>query len=257
MSMKAKQRRINILSLIEREGSVNVEELAEQYSISVETIRRDLRILNDEGFAQRTYGGALRTEKVATSFPFHESLGTNREQKAAIGGEAAKLVAPGDNIFIDDSTLGLAFARNIPSDLEITVVTTSYNVALYLLNKNERAKVYVTGGELDKDGITRDPRMYLELRKYSIDKAFFSAIAVNERGSFHSTVEYQQLAHTLEEVSQSLILLSDYPKMEKNAFFFGLKLQQFSFLITDEGASPFFLDKVKKTGCQVITASCS
>lgn len=74
---------------VRRIGSVSVEELVDTYQVSVETIRRDLRILDEKGFLRRTYGGAVKREQTTWDMPYYERMQLNLERKEAIAREAA------------------------------------------------------------------------------------------------------------------------------------------------------------------------
>lgn len=120
---------------VRRVGSVSVEELVDTYQVSVETIRRDLRILDEKGFLRRTYGGAVKREQTTWDMPYYERMQLNLERKEAIAREAVKLLEDGDSVFIDGNTSGLVLSRYVPDDKNLTIVTNSAMVTLNLIQK--------------------------------------------------------------------------------------------------------------------------
>lgn len=85
--MNASKRRAEILNKINQKGNVVVDELIQQYQVSEETIRRDLRILDENGYVKRVYGGAERIEKTTRYMPYEDRLMVQYSEKLAIGKE--------------------------------------------------------------------------------------------------------------------------------------------------------------------------
>ncbi|MCI3926894.1 DeoR/GlpR family DNA-binding transcription regulator [Paenibacillus sp. TRM 82003] len=252
--MKTSQRRNEILERIDLDGEVSVERLLQVYEVSVETIRRDLRVLDERGFVKRVYGGAVKLDQSIRDIPYSDRLTQNLSEKEAIAREAAKLLDDGDSVYIDGKTTCLSLIRHIPQDMELTVVTNSIHVGFQLSSHKVNCSVFLVGGQLDKDGMTTGPKLYQDLKEYRLDKAFFSAIAVNAKGCYYAKPEPQQLAYTLAEVSMNLHLLVDSSKLNRSAFLLGLELNRFDSIVTDAGAPASFLEAAKAASCNVIVA---
>lgn len=250
--MNSTRRRKDIIKLIERIGNVTVEDLTSKYRVSEETIRRDLRMLDKSGHAKRVYGGAVRHEKTTRYLPLEDRLSINRLKKEEIAKKAVKLLEDGDSVFIDGKTTCLIFSQYISPELDLTIVTNSMFLANELFSQKGNFKVHLVGGEINSDGMTTGPKLHQELKGYRFDKAFFSCIGLNVNGCFYSKTEPQQLAHTLSEISHELILLADSSKINKNAFLFGMALDQFKYIVTDKEAPLDFLDKMSDSPCKVI-----
>lgn len=71
------RRRNEIIMEVRRTGSVSVDELMLSYGVSVETIRRDLRILDEKGIVRRTYGGAVKREQTTWDMPYYDRMQLN------------------------------------------------------------------------------------------------------------------------------------------------------------------------------------
>ena len=63
------ERKNTILSRLMAEGKVIVSDLALEFDVTEETIRRDLDKLEKEGLAKKTYGGAVKNENLNTELP--------------------------------------------------------------------------------------------------------------------------------------------------------------------------------------------
>ena len=147
------QQRLNaIMTALQGAGSVNVEEMAEQLSVTVVTIRRDLDVLEQRGLLRRTHGGAVSIEPF-----FYEPFKKDRsfvaqverlaQEKRRIGRAAAALIEPGQTIAITPGTTTSEVIRGLPFNSNITVITNTVNIAMEL-SKRKDVNVFVTGGHL-------------------------------------------------------------------------------------------------------------
>ncbi|MCI3922337.1 DeoR/GlpR family DNA-binding transcription regulator [Paenibacillus sp. TRM 82003] len=255
MSHKANARRKGIKALIEKQGKIGADELARRYEISIETVRRDLRTLEAEGAIKRSYGIAEKVEPFTNYLPYTERLTHNQALKEAIAQAAVERLKPGDAIFIDGKTTGLAFARNIPREMELSIATNSAFAVSQLTRMLSRAQIYLIGGEVDKDGLTSGPKFYQELRNYWFQKVFFSVAALNRQGCFFVKPDSALLVQQLSEVGEEMVLLADSSKLERKAFVYGLELSKIDCLITDWEAPSAFVEDVRRMGCNVVIAN--
>jgi DeoR/GlpR family transcriptional regulator of sugar metabolism len=153
--MLAVERRSRIVETVQSARSVSTEELSRQLDVSVETIRRDLVVLEEQGLLERVHGGAAvpdgRLSGVEASFPEREH--TNEAVKHRIALDAVTLLSNGQTVMIDVGTTALALARAIPSTWTGTVVTCSLLVAVELGNRDD-IEVLVCGGRVRRGDLT-------------------------------------------------------------------------------------------------------
>ena len=90
--MLAIERRREILSRLSNNGKVIVSELARDFGVTEETIRRDLERLDKEGLASKTYGGAVSKHSSALDLPYNVRESVNVEQKQAIADKLCELI---------------------------------------------------------------------------------------------------------------------------------------------------------------------
>jgi DeoR family transcriptional regulator, fructose operon transcriptional repressor len=142
------ERHQQITSAVRNGRVVSTEELALSLQVSVETIRRDLVILENRGVLRRVHGGAASTSVVRNEEPsFLERSALGSEAKAVIGRTAAALLRPGQTVVIDVGTTALEVARAIPSDFRGLVATCSLLAAAELAGR-PHLEVLVSGGRL-------------------------------------------------------------------------------------------------------------
>ena len=111
--MLAIERRNAILAKLSIEGKVVVSDLAAEYEVTEETIRRDLEKLDRDGLARKTYGGAVKIESFNIDLPFQVRKQSNVESKQKIAAAVGSMIKDGDYIMLDSSTTALYVIKNI------------------------------------------------------------------------------------------------------------------------------------------------
>ena len=114
-------------------GRVLAADLADEFNVSEDTIRRDLRELAAAGLCERVYGGALPVTPGSTTLS--QRVGQAPERKAALAAAALPFIKPGMTVFFDAGSTNLAIARALPNDLELTAVTNTPLIAAALMEK--------------------------------------------------------------------------------------------------------------------------
>ena len=111
--MLAAERRNEILALLKEEGRVIVADLSKKYDVTEETIRRDLEKLENDGFAERTYGGAVVKGNEKDEIPFLVRKRENVDAKMRLATALSDTIHDGDRIMLDASTTALFVAKQI------------------------------------------------------------------------------------------------------------------------------------------------
>jgi DeoR/GlpR family transcriptional regulator of sugar metabolism len=142
------QERHNIIRhRLAAEGKVMAVQLAAEFRVSDDTVRRDLRDLAAQGLCKRVYGGAIL--RVEDTTPIQSRKGQDSAEKRAVAKAAAGLASAGQVVFIDAGSTNLLLAQALPRDLDLTVVTNAPLVA-NALSDHPRARVLLLGGLFDQ-----------------------------------------------------------------------------------------------------------
>ena len=112
-----------IRAQLARQGKVLANDLAAQFGVSEDTIRRDLRELARQGFCRRVYGGALLPSPDSGSLAARVS--SHQDAKAELARTTSRLLRDGQTLFIDAGSTNLAIANALPQELKLTVVTNA------------------------------------------------------------------------------------------------------------------------------------
>jgi DeoR/GlpR family transcriptional regulator of sugar metabolism len=147
VALSPEERQTVILERINVMGRVLAAVLAQEFGVSEDSIRRDLRDLSDAGLVQRFHGGAARLVTPALDFRRRETL--HAEEKQAIGGAAAASIPDGATLLVDSSTTVVRFVRALPPTLSLRIITTAIDVAAAALD-HSGADVIMLGGRLGR-----------------------------------------------------------------------------------------------------------
>ncbi len=145
--MTSSERRHLIQAQLDARGRVSVVDLAAQFRVAQETIRRDLAKLEDSGIARKVHGGAVSSQNKFED-TLISRLTQNIPEKHQLAKYAAKLIAPGSTLFIDFGTTTRVFVELINQLSDLTIITNSHEIAGVFAD-NASCDVYVVGGLYD------------------------------------------------------------------------------------------------------------
>ncbi len=232
--MLAIERKNEILEKLRTEQRVLVSELAVRYGVTEETIRRDLDKLEREGYATKTYGGAIWGNSTKTDLSYTVRNKTNVEAKRAIAQVAAELIHDGDHIMLDESSTSLFVARQLKEKKDLTVITNSIEIVMELRGVAGWS-ILSTGGRLLPDSLElTGPQCRQMLHSYHVDKLILSCkgidphAGVTDSSEHHSSTKQAMMA----SAAQSILAL-DHTKFDKISFVRITELGALSSVVTD------------------------
>jgi DeoR/GlpR family transcriptional regulator of sugar metabolism len=231
--MLVAERQRKIVDLVNERLSVRVTELSKIFSVTEETIRRDLEKLEKENLLMRSHGGAVSIEKDQGETSYIEREVTNAAEKKAIAVEAVRFIEPGDQIVLDASTTAWYVAKEL-EDMPLTVLTNSIKVAIEL-SKKEQIKVISTGGTLLTQSLSFvGPLAERSLGMYHVNKAFISCKGVHLDKGLSDFNELQALVKKqMMDIADETILMVDSSKFGTRAFSQIAPIAKIDSIITD------------------------
>jgi DeoR/GlpR family transcriptional regulator of sugar metabolism len=253
--MLARERRNRILELIDEEGSVAVDELALRFDVSEMTIRRDLRLLQKNGFLRRVHGGATSNRGRSYEPPFLLRATEHNDAKAAIGKKAADLVQDGDSIALDVGTTTLELARHLEDRQNLTVITPSLHIANLLAN-HPGIRLILPGGVVRPGELSMVGRLTEDaLEGFFIDKLFLGIGGIDlEAGLTEFNVDDSQVKQALIRRAKECIVLTDSSKFGNIAFAAVAPLDAVHTIITDDQIDPEICASLEEMDVEVFIA---
>ena len=251
--MLAIERRNAILEKLQVERRVVVSELSALYDVSEETIRRDLDKLENDGYAIKSYGGAVINENSNLDLPYNVRKNTNVLGKQKIASLISEMIHDGDNIMLDASSTAVAIAKAIENKKDLTVITNSLEIALELI-ETPGCNVISTGGVATGSsfalvGSVTDKT----LRSYYVDKAIISCKGINMYAGFTESDErHANNKASMFYMAKTKILAIDSSKFDKIAFAKIGDLREISKIVTDKKPEEEWLQKFEELGVECI-----
>lgn len=177
--MNAEERQRRIVHAARRTGSVEVTTLATELGVAKETVRRDLRALEDHGLVRRTHGGAYPVESAGfeTTLAFRTTM--HVPEKRRIAAAAVELLGDAETVFVDEGFTPQLIAEALPKDRPLTVVTASLSTA-GVLAEAENTTVLLLGGRVRHGTLaTVDHWATRMLAGFVIDLAYIGANGIS------------------------------------------------------------------------------
>lgn len=239
--MLAIERKNEILNKLRNEQRVLVSELAALYNVTEETIRRDLDKLEREGYATKTYGGAiLGGSQTDLPSPAHSKI--HADAKNAIAALVAGLIQDGDHLMLDDSSTALYIAKQLKTKKNLTVITYSVEIVAEL-SGIKGWTVLCTGGRLKSGTLALIGHQVAQaLSKYHVEKAIFSCKGIDQHAGITDSAESHAIAkQAMMRAGKQSILALDSSKFDKISFVEVSPLSGVQAVVTDRKPNPAWL----------------
>ena len=250
--MNTVERHKKILSRINKDGKIKVQEICDTFKVSPVTARKDLKLLEEKGLLYRMHGGATLTNPYATERHVNDKEKIQLDEKMKIGAAGAQLVTANDSVLIASGTTVHYLAKNIQPQENLTVITSALNVALEL-NKHPETEVILLGGVLRKRS-SSVTGLYAEkyLNDFSCSKLFLGVDGIDlEFGLTTTNVMEAHLNRQMISVSQKTIVLVDSSKFGKRGFGRICDFNSIDEIITDSGITEFTKKALEEFGIKV------
>src|SRR6202521_1461675 len=236
--MTAKPRREQILKLLETTGILSVGELADRFALSVVTIRKDLKDLASEGLLQRTFGGAVFSNRSLFNSSFRESARQHDQQKQAIAGAALEYIQDGDTVILDAGTTTLALAQLLKEQVKSAfIITCSVPAALEVSSAGY--DILLLGGMVRNKSLALLGRETLTiLERYRADKAFLGSSGFTaKRGHSTPNPDDAQIKEAIMRAADETYVLVDSSKYGHDCLTSFASLRAVDLTITDSHLS--------------------
>lgn len=236
------------------------KELCDLFGVSIETIRRDLNILEQENFIQKVYGGARLVEN--TSIPDNiEAWDTRRKKnemfKKSIAERVAELIPDGCTVFLDTGTSVFEVLPLLQEKKNLTVLTNSLRVATELA-LCDSFSVYNIGGLVKRETLTSVGLFAKEFLAsfYRIDFAVLSCDGfVPERGTTEYSREIAEFKQLIIDKTAHIIAVADHTKFGIAGSCFCCPTEKIGTLVTDSLAGAPAVSYLTERGVRVVQTS--
>jgi DeoR family transcriptional regulator, fructose operon transcriptional repressor len=230
------ERRAQILKRVLERGRVDVGELAEQFDVTGETIRRDLTELQRERLVRRVHGGAVpwRGSVIVPRLEVRE--GHNVAEKRRIAKAAAVEVPPRGAIIIDSGSTALQLADVLDRERDLTVITNHVPI-IRSLSTSERPDVIVLGGALRRRTMAFVDETGVDtLRDMAVDVAFIGCDGMSpERGFTTPYREEVAIKRAMMAAARRVVMMFDHSKVGNEQLFRFADIDEVDIIYSDTG----------------------
>ena len=244
-------RQTEILRLARETGSAAISELARHLGVSLETVRRDIRLLAESGELTKLHG-AVKVPFPAGEAPFERRLRENAAEKRLIARFAADMVSDGDSVMLDTGTTTSMLARELLRKRSLTVVTNSSDIARILATVNGNT-VYMAGGELHGDNGAAFGASAIEfIQRFKVRHAFISIGAIDaDMGLMDFHLAEAEFARTVLRRGERRMVVSDHSKFDRTALVKVCDFSDIDLLITDRLPSSAITEALARSGTEL------
>ncbi len=250
--LKIDTRRKKILEVLRRDGQVRVAQLSEALGATVVTIRSDLDALEQDGYLERTQGGAIQTMKNYYNLEFQRRKQEHLANKKSIAAMAASLVRDGDTLFINSGTTTYFTAVELKQRKNLNVVTNSISVAVEL-GGLPSFRVILLGGDINAQySFTYGEDVKEQISRYRANWAILSVDGVNPgTGITTYHAEESVIDRIMIERAQTAAIVADSSKLGRESFSLISALSRGTVLITDREADTALTKRIQDEGVDV------
>jgi len=253
----ARERRDQIARLVEEQERVSVADLTERFQVTDTSIRRDLRVIEAEGRLKRIHGGAVATLRSPRAGAYRAKERQHLAEKRRIGAAAAALIVPGNVVLFDSGTTVAQAAAQIGPSLRvgsaITAVTHSLPVIEELGSWPEPHLVCLGGLYFPNYHAFVGPETLSNLRDLSADIVLLGCDGLTiEQGVTTPHVLVAEVGAMMASRARRVVALADSSKLSRSGFTPIVPLGTIDLLITDRGADPGYVARIRDAGCEVL-----
>ncbi|WP_343614834.1 DeoR/GlpR family DNA-binding transcription regulator [Novosphingobium sp.] len=230
---KRSQRQREIIARMRSGRTLSVLALASDLAVSDETIRRELRALEEQGVIIREHGGARLATQVHEG-PLHQRMEENADAKLRIARAAAELIDDGAILFIDSGTTSCFIARQLVERRSLTVITNSLQVASDLGGINNN-RLFLAAGQMDYDYRAFSDHVAQDyVRGFTPHLAILSVGGISiERGLMDFHPGEAAMSRIAYATSKRVLLAADSSKIGRYALIQTAALNDVDILVTD------------------------
>lgn len=238
-----------------RNGAVDVSELARQFDVTTETIRRDLSELQGRGLVRRVHGGAIAVQRQAHEPRLEARDALNAQEKHDIALRALLQVPDRGAVLIDSGSTGQRLAEIFPTDRDVQVITNSLVTGVTLARRGVK-ELTVLGGSVRTNTFAMvDASVVEAVRRMRVDVLFISCDGLSlDRGLTTPYREESLVKRAMIESARWVVASVDASKFGNDQPFGYAGFEDIDVLVTDRRANSSDIERIAAHDVEVIRA---
>lgn len=250
-------RKADLAAYIAEAGQVTVADLSERFSVSIDTVRRDLDQLHAEGAVVRTHGGAVAGDRERRDQGLGVRLRLQAAEKDQIGALAADLVPNGSVVIINSGTTALALARQLRHHRDLTIATNNLMLPAEISPKAIR-DLYVFGGSVRNITQATTGPVSFQVTPGAgevdvvCDLALIAVGAASDHGYSTSNLADAAMMTAMMNRATRVAVMADSSKFGRRLFAKIADLDAADYFVTDRMPEPEFADALRAAGVEIV-----
>lgn len=253
--MSANPRQFKLLQTVQHMGSATVEHLAEVLGVTLQTVRRDVQKLADEGALTRFHGGVRVPQSTIENIAHRQRVQLHARQKQCIAQAIAAAIPNDCSLVLNIGTTIEAVARALLHHSGLRVLTNNLHVAA-ILSTNSQCEVIVAGGVVRgrDQGIVGEAAVDF-IRQFKLDIAVIGISGIESDGTLRD-YDYREVkvAQTILNQAREVWLAADASKFNRPAMVEVGQLHQIDCLFTDATPPEPFPSLLEEAGVRLVIA---
>ncbi len=252
--MNQSQRHEQILQLVQQRGYVSIDELVNRFTVTPQTIRRDLNQLAETCQLKRYHGGAGIPTSSITNTAYAQRKIMHLSAKQQIAQRVVQDIPNNSSLFINIGTTTEAIAEALLKHQGLTVITNNLHVASILKNK-EDFNILLCGGQVrNRDGGIIGQATVDFISQFTVDYGIIGISGIDQEGQLLD-YDYQEVrvAQAILKHSRQIFLATDASKFGRNALVKLARLSEIDRLYTNTHPPEDFLDAIHQADTELIT----
>lgn len=237
------ERLSQIVKEISLTNKVDMKSLSELFAVSIDTIRRDIKELDDKGLLQAIRGGAVAKSPIPVAYRQRIDFDSVEKKKLAL--KAVPLIQNGDVVLLWGGTSIVALAAALPIDIQITVITNSFPI-VNELEQHLNIEIIFVGGRFSRSEYgTKGLETANALRLVRADLFFFAPLSIHPQlGITANSYENAILERSMIANSKKVVALVTSSKIDTAENYHVCDISAIHTMITeldptDEKISPY------------------
>ncbi len=248
-------RQVQLIDEVRQAGNITVEALAEKFGVTLQTVRRDIRLLADAGLLARFHGGVRVLDSTTENIAYRQRQRLNDAAKRRIAKSVAQAVPNGCSLIINIGTTTEAISHELMQHRGLRVITNNLNVAA-ILSDHTDCELFVVGGMVrPRDRAIIGEAAVAFVRQFKVDIALIGISGIEADGTLRD-FDYREVsvARAILEQSREVWLAADQSKFHRPAMIELARLDNLDRLFTDAPPPPPFAQLLADADVQCIVA---
>ena len=249
------ERQKKYLALLSNKDVVTISYFMTKFDVSIETVRRDLSILEKQDKIEKVYGGAKLKKSILNEPSIEERMVNNLKEKDLIGKKCCEFINDGDCIFIDSGSTTYHITKHIRDKKNLTIITNSIAVVNELINTD--FEIIIIGGKIRHEECSVVTFDYIfNFSQLNIQKSFICAGGITAKNGISDfNMQEAVTRKKIIERSKEIYVAADSNKLGRDVLINVAPLNKIDYIITDSLIDKTIAQGFKKCKPSLILAN--